>query len=494
MVLAVAALITAAAGRPAVAAVIPFHRLLLGPPSLSLLDEQTFYPPSYLSISSNYWDIYHESRGASLHNYDSFDSRIRAVLRRHSRMFGFELTQALLTLEQKNAYTDSDRMNGSRDVIGARALFGFEPHAARLPLRLERLRAAGSAGWGEGFSGDCEVEFEWPWLYTWVRAETFGNKIVVEEAMNGYLFPFHFPFRTDRFSGRAEVRLPRKLRLAVDGGVETSHGEGKEVKGFENRVWNRRLTFGGALDLGLAREHAMHLVPRFEAAQHPPGFRISFLRHVGNGDVGMYFRGTRYLHLQDMNNYDTIFRCDVLVHRAVSVFGGWERLRFKHDGDSFADVWPFTVWDVFLAKRYRLDDLDVRLDTSFLGAGVLAGRGRVELETTGRFEWWRDNGYFDWLERFGTPYLGIFRYQRHTVTTNLRPLYAVQMDVALGFRVTGRSSVRFSGRALVPFGDEPDDGGGSGGGTPPPPGTTEEEEKHKVHGGLLASLEIIRQF
>jgi hypothetical protein len=480
--------------RPVRAVDIPFQRLLLGPQSPSFIDDAAVYPPSYISVQTEYWDVYHEQRGSLLHNYDQIDTRIRAVRRQNSRQIGLEIGRTLLSLEQQNVYTNADLLDGKRDVFHGKILVGYIPSWNGYPLGLRGFQLAGSAGWENGLAGDVEGNFLWPQLSLRVRAETAGNRIELEQTINGFRFPFHFPFRTDRFSGHTVLSLPRDLRLSVWGGIETCHGKGEEVKGFENRLWNRRYTFGCSFDHRLRRPHPLYRVVRLGEAQRPPGFSLSFNHHKSNGDLGMYFNGTRYLHLEDLNSYNTLVRFDVVPLRSVSLFGGWERIRFKHAGNTFADVWPFTVWDAFVAKRYRLDQLDVRLDTSFLGAGGVIERGRVTLETCGRFEWWRDAGMFDWLERYGTPYLFIFKYRRHTVTTDLRPKYAVQLDVALEIRATEKLFFRLSGRGTLPFGDDSNDSPGGMPGTGGGAGAPAAEEDHRVHGGLLGSLELIKKF
>jgi hypothetical protein len=322
-------------------------------------------------------------------------------------------------------------------------------------------------------------------------AEAFSNRLEIVEDINGHRFPFHFPFRTERWFGRMESPGGRATRLRLWSGVETSRGEGENVSGFENRLWFRRYTMGGSLGYRLRPENPRQRVARLRPGSGLPGVRLRVTHHMGNGDVGMYFNGTRYLHLQDLNTRFTTVRLDVVPFRNMSIFGGWQRLGMAQDGQSFFDPWPFIVWDVFVAKRYRLDDAAVQLDTWYAGLGKVWQSKRFELELSGRFEWLRDTGGLDLLERVDILFPFFFRYDRTDKAIDIPFRYAVQFDPSFSWRPSRNVMLRLFGRATVPFGKEATATSEStddpGGGNAAPPlsddGTT--------HGGLTGFVEII---
>lgn len=439
---------------------------------------------------ASHWDVFHLRRSNSLHDYDQTDFLINAEATWRSLRFGAEVGRRLLDLEQENVYTDADRLDGERDIVTAKAhVLYSRPQGHRL-LRLRRYDVTASAGWTEGFAGDVEALGEWPLVCLRLRAQTSGNRIELTQDIGGFRFPFVFPFRTDRLSGRLRLERPDGARLCAWGGVETSHGSGEEVQGFENRLWNRRYFGGASFAYGLRPVLYRDLVARLEAGRGWLGFRFTVNRHVGKGDLGMHFNGTRYLRVQNLETCNTNLRLDVVPYGPVSLFGGWERLQVVHNGDTFADVWPFVVWDVFDAKRFRLGEMDIHLDTWFVGAGGFFERGWFDVEASGRYEWWEDAGEFDWLERIAVLFPFVFRYDRHTVTTNVRQTHAIQLDLSVSVRVTTRSSIRFSGRAMVPFGrdeKEPSDGTpGEPGGVPAP-----DDDAERARGGLIGTVELI---
>jgi hypothetical protein len=288
------------------------------------------------------------------------------------------------------------------------------------------------------------------------------------------------------------VNAQSAWRFRVWGFYETNSGEGEVVQGFENRVWVERGGAGASLDYKLEPSHRLALTPRvLDPGARGPGVRLRAAYTAAEGELGMYYNDVRYLHVDGLEIENPIARLDVVPIDWLSVFGGWERLRAEHHGDSYFDVWPFTIWDIFQARRYRLDDLESTLDTWFVGATGRAESGRFLGELAGRFEWWDSATQLEWLERIDVLFPFFFRYERHEETWDLGTDYALQLDAALWWRF-GAASVRVSGRATIPFEEgEETSGGGSGGppgggGTPAPaPG------EDSTHGGLIGTVEMV---
>jgi hypothetical protein len=454
------------------------------------LDDAAHYPSSFISLEASYWDVYYERRGASLHDYDQWTVSATAVGRRGGVLLGASAWGDNLSLRQQNVYTDADRMVGSRDNDGGKVIAGY--HLVRdLPLALSGIEMVGAAGSNGQFLGDVEARLSWggdaDFLFTW---QTFANTLEMEEEIAGSIFPFHFPFETDRWFGRVQVNAPSACCFRAWGLYETNSGEGDVVKGFENRVWLGRGGGGVSLDYRLEPVHRLQLTPRLrEAAGRGPGVRLHAAMTSADFDMAMYFNDVRYQHLDGLRIDNPIVRLDVVPLDRWSLFGGWERLRAEHHGNTFLDVWPFIIWDIFQATRYRLDDFESTLDTWFVGTSGRLEAGRFTGELAGRFEWWSNETSLEWLERVQVLFPFFFRYERHSEAWELETDYALQLDAALWWRF-GFGSLRVSGRAAIPF--DADKVEGNGGGPPGDGGTpTPTPSEDSTHGGLMGTIELV---
>jgi hypothetical protein len=274
------------------------------------------------------------------------------------------------------------------------------------------------------------------------------------------------------------------------GAFEKASGEGEEESGFENWPASEEFSFGVWLDYGLDAHDRFQNTPRLRLGERRmPGARLSGTFRGRTLDVSMYFDGTRYLKLDGLDMAEATVRLDLVPVRWGSIFGGWQRYRIEHDGDSFFDVWPFTVWDVFTAKRYRLGVSDAQLDAWYAGVGVLAEGRKYEIDLTTRFEWWEDQGVLNLLERIDDLFPFFFHYERTANDLDVSSKYAVQIDPSFVFRPATGVSLRLSGRIAFPFGSESAGGGGTGGGGGP--GEPEEPSGRSVHGGVEGRLELI---
>jgi hypothetical protein len=471
---------------------VPFTRVFFGRQFRSLLDDAAHYPASYISIEASYWDIYYERRGVHLHDYDQRTGSVTAVIRRGSFLLGAGIWGDDLSLRQENVYTDADGMAGSKENRGGKGIVGYTL-ARDLPLALTRVELLGAAGGNGQFLGEVEARLSWAdAAELLVTAQTFANTLEVEQDIDGSRFPFHFPFATDRWFARVQVNAPSSCTLRAWGFYETNSGEGTVVRGFENRVWVERGGGGASVDYRLQPAHRLDLTPRLsDADARGPGVRVQAAYTGAECDLAMYFDEVRYLHLDRLRIDNPVVRLDVVPLGWLSVFGGWERLRVEHHGDSFFDAWPFTIWDIFQATRYRLDDLEGTLDTWFAGASGRLETGPLLGELAGRFEWWNQATSLDWLERVSVLFPFFFRYERHSETWEAEADYALQLDAALWWRF-GAAALRVSGRAAIPFQGAEE---GSGGGPAAPPGTGATPPaapgEESSHGGLIGAVELV---
>jgi hypothetical protein len=479
-------------GRPSqvTAVEIPFESLLHGNPRRSLILDLEHYPPSFFSASTEYWDVYYEKRAPRYQDYHHSAQTVLGLRRFERWSLGLELGRAALTLEQDNVYTSADRMRGGREEMASQAIIGFETTGA-YPAGISALRLYGAAGWREGFAGNFEAELRWSnRAKLRLQAETFGSYLEIDQEMNGFRFPLDFPFRTERYRGVAQV-MPRTWRIETWGDVELNSGDGDPDHGFANQLWFQRTELGFALSRGVDEFHRFHTVARRARGSGPLAFRFALAAGRGDGDVAMSFDGTRYLHLDGLETSTTAARLDVVPLRWLAVFGGVDQLFIRNSGSSFFDPWPFYVWDVFVAKRYRLDDLDVRMATWYAGVGAMLQGRRVEFEVSARLERWDHESAVTVLERKDLLFPFFFTYEPFEKGASVPFDYALQLDPAVAWRITERLLLRAQARGLVPLHrkDSPS-------AEPPSSSTggsveTSPTGSGLTHGGLFGRLEIL---
>ncbi len=484
---AIVLLVTAPAG-PSLAVDLPVREIILGASDQAFLYELDSLRRARVSYVISYQDLYFEKSRFRLHDYHICDLRMRSLFRKGKFLYGVTFGQNTLTLKQNNVYTDNDRMRGGRSSVGGRILLGWDSKRPICTLGIDRLRLLGSVGGEDGGAASFEGAIRWyRRLDLYMLAATYRSRIEFTETMLGYRFPFNFPFEVRMLSGKAGAAFGRS-RLDISGGCELLLGEGENDHGFENLLYFRRVSAGVTLSRGIVRTGTPGGISRDRSAgSRLPGFIFAIDHHEGVGDIEMYKDGTRYMRLQDFELIDTALRLDVLPFGSFRAFAGWERVRIMHSGDSFFDVWPFIIWDVFLSKRYRLGPLDGRLDTWFIGAGALIRAGRFEIDLEGRFEWWQDEGDLRWLERKEILYPFFFKYVSHDVRIDLTNTYAIQLEPSFTFHATDGIAFHLSLFAAAPFGkdEKPPET------KPVQPTEPGETDAPRRHGGLAGRLSVV---
>jgi hypothetical protein len=465
---------------------IPFRDLFLGDIQFAPLSDLGLHRGACVRIEYRYWDIYRMKSSSEQHDYHQRDMRFTGIQRSGRYWYGMTGMSSSLVIRQDNVFTEADRMRGGRDRFGGHVLFGV-----RLDYRVPYVRNRStvvrcSGGWEDGAAGSAEVGLEWSGgQRLFVRASTFSGRIDLTEEINGYAFPFPFPSRTSGI--RTDYELPcGQLRLVPYISWEVSRGSADETARFANEVFFGRFSAGGSF---LFRVHESgdwaKALEKSRPESRLPGIRLSVDHHRCKGDFSMYNQGTRYLHLDDLYIYNTGTELDAVFLPWSWISFGWERFSVEHAGQSFFDTWPFDVWDVFIARRYRLGAVGAHLDTWFIGIGYAYDSDRCRIDVEARYEWWRDSGVLRWLEREDILFPFFFRYISHDEVLDITARYAVQVDPTISIRASKRLLISLSGRIAVPFGGE--DGGKPSNVSPEPPGPAEKVTRH---GGLEGRISI----
>lgn len=463
---------------------IPFREILIGTSSSSLLGASDSLQSLLVRWETRFWDLYRMEQGRRFQDYHQFDSRVSALARNGWLLYGFEAGRNALSLEQANVFTDTDRMSGGRTLDNGGLLLGVDGAMRRIPGK-PRGRALGAVGWGAGVEASLEAMLTWEErAFVSARAMTAATEIEINEEIDGHYFPFRFPFRADGFQGETAVAA-RGFQLAAFGGLDVCHGEGSGSDPFRSALYFRWISFGASV------RHRIRLLPgnafilrRLDSGSSFPGYSLNFAINSGNGDVGMERNGVRYLRLKDASFGDTSVRFDFIPIAGAYCSVGWQRLRIEHDGASFFDVWPFSVWDVFSAKRYRLGHVAGRVDLWQFGGGCMIRRKHFDAELRARFEHIDDSFSLRWYERKNILYPFVLSYVAHDETPSIQYRYAMQVEPVLSIRATEHFMVTVSGSGMLPFGRDKKGGEAA----PPAPPSSGPGEERSSRGGLLGTI------
>lgn len=462
----------------------PFREILLGTNAPSHLEEFDSFQRLFVRWETRFWDLYRMEQGNRSQDYHQFDSRVSALARSGWLLCGYEVRQNALSLEETNVFTDADRMSGGRTLASGELLLGIDRTMGRIP-GTPRCRALGAIGWGAGVEASLEAMLAWEErAFVSARALTDATEIEIDEEINGHRFPFRFPFRTDGLEGESAIAA-RGFQLAAFGGLDVSYGDGTGSAGFGNALYFRWISFGASARYGIrVLPGKASFLRRLDPGSSFPGYSLTFGINSGNGDVGMERSGVRYLHLQDTNIGDTSVRLDFIPIASAYCSFGWQRLRIRHDGSSFLDIWPFSIWDVFSSKRYRLGHVDGRIDMWHFGGGCVTRREHFEAELRARFEYIDDSFSLRWYEREDILYPFVFTYVAYDESPSIQYRYALQAEPVLSVRASERFTITLSGSGILPFGREKKVEKPV---SPGPPGSRPKEGRSN-RGGLLGTI------
>ena len=462
---------------------IPYRDVIYGKRYLYINKCDTF-EKTLLEFNTSYLDIYYNRSSNYFHDYHMSNFSLSGLYKKGMLIYGISLSRETLTLKQDNIFDKNSHLRGGRELSGGGFILGLVMKSSKLPFNLEKANIVGYLGENGGIVSSLEGEIVWQRgirLYTHVF--TYPSKINIYADINRNRFPFEFPFRIRDIKTKC-MMLFDSFELNLIGGYNNLCGVGEENHGFKNLLYST--SYSASLEFS-------HFVKEFNKANHfstklksrntTIGFLLGIDQKWSTIDIGMEKDDIRYMEIRGFKLFNTKLRLDLVPLESKWLFLGWERGRLKYSGDSFLDVWPFSVWDIFTSKRYRLSDLDYFLDTYFTGIGAQFEKGILELSSEMRFEWWENKGTLRWLERKEILYPFFFQYVSHDETFKFLNKYAIQLQANSKLNLNNRWYLNLYIYSAIPLGHKvaPSSGGKN----------LMPKEKSRKHGGLYGSLSII---
>ena len=440
---------------------LPTVSTLLGPG-----DPWAVFPDSLPRLASfgavgEFRELYHYEKGPRLQDFDLGTGAVGVLVRPGSGRWGWwgwREGRDRADFVQREVFEEKDELIVRRDGRH-HALAGAFVHG--------RTEIRALLGWSSGTegaldlrtaAGPCEEIRARAWLW---RGETDAW----QEAQGTR---FYFPFPYDDWSADASLRL-----RPMAGARARAHAEFQRVKG--RKSWP---DWYNVLDVSRGRGE-LDLAP---AACDRIGLHVFAQRSVLGLESAV--ESTVYARAEDFRSdhagvelHGAPFRAGSRLARARLGLG-WEGRRLASDDASYLDVWPFSIWDVFTATRFRLESIREHWNAIY---GRVAWEGGAASGFGGgfdaRLEWWSDGGTLRWKKRVPVLAPLFFRFDHTVETLDLAATNGAQLDAFTRVPLGRGVSVRLEGRLVVPFEWAKGGGGGGGGGgaTPAPDEPSESE-------------------
>jgi hypothetical protein len=401
-------------------------------------------------------ELYRHERGAEFQDYDLWNTQALALVRSGNAWVGVRHGTAGVAFDQREVYGERDELRGRRRVEHVAAAIAVRPGWCEVRALLGGSQGLDAGVHLRGLAVPGGSLSAWAW---WWQGGTDVSQKIHETT-------FHFPFRYHERAAGAEwtrARGPRQWRARA--AYRGLAGE-EPYEGQYNRLDAHRL--------------------RLEAVAAPAaaagaGWDATLSADGATAGCEMALDGTVYARVRDVRTLRFGGEAGWRARPSVRISAGYDRYRIRCDDPGFADAWPFTVWDVFLATRYRLESIDAHLGVAHAGASWSRGAGRFSWELRGRWEWWASDGDLFWKERVATLPPFFFRFDHHRDGASLSPTHGMQADASVRCDV-GRGFARLDAQSVAPWGRRDDGNGGGDGGTPDP--TPNAGEPESVRGGL----------
>jgi len=411
-------------------------------------------------------DIYRYRKGAELQDYNLANLGALGLVHAGAGWVGARWGTDRMQLLQRDVHRGPDRFKGDREVrhvalalaAGGRsrgfhlllgASDGLEIAAEAAVRRTGRLESVEARGW------------------------LWRSRLDLSQAFDETTFFFPFRYRDETGELSVTVRPARACRLVTRLRRQVVVGEKTDPDRY-NLLYVGRWVGEGRIELGNGRG-------------------LDLLVHVDRSDFGlaMALDGIRYAQVDDLLVTRRLAELGWSVARPWRVAVGYDRWDLDSDAPSWFDVWPFTVWDVFTATRYRLESLSHSWDMAYARiTWTPLSRGPLLLGLDGRLEWWGDNGELFWKKRVPTFPPFFFRFDHEANSLDWSFTHGAQIDSWIRWSAGTQWHVRLDGQLVVPWGQGGgaggDDGAGDDGGNGVEPGPDETAASQR--GGLRIRL------
>lgn len=415
-------------------------------------------PPGghFFQLGGDYSLLLRERRPDQSQDYLRHGQMLSWSWRRGPRWMALRLRKDTTDLRQRNVHSDDDRLEADRNGDAWRLAAG---------RRYGRWDVQLSAGRGRGWEGSVAIGRRGRHGCWQVSGGIDRPDWYAEQTFEGNRFGFPFPLRRERLSVRlapANWRLPRTelLREVIKGEPDRGSGDFNQPFGQRQR---------GELRWDNLPCNAL-LVLSCES---------------GLFDLKMFADGETYLDLPEL---------DFRTLRAVAasppgplglrLILGAEQHQLAAD-EGWLEPWPFTFWDVFTNNRYRLTDLNYRLD--IWSAGLSRRFGHLDLTLT--HGWLDGGGDFHYEERVPIVWPFLFTWEPHHKHLSRPAGSILRLDLAGNWPLSETLSLRGAVTQVVPLGAG-EDGGGSGDQPPPPPPPGDGDYGGSTYGGLRVRLAV----
>jgi hypothetical protein len=374
-------------------------------------------------------DFYRSRRGTERQIYQTWRARALGLARTGPGWIGVQTEAGDLDILQREVHGRDDALDGGRHDRWVAAAFaarhgGWEARGLLAPSERPEgaIEVRGSGG---------------PFRRILGRAWLRRSSLDFAQRIEGTTFFFPFDYRDECAEAEAEVQPLADHGFTFRGSHKTLVGT-KTYPDQHNLLYVDRWSGEGEI----RRERG----PRAD---------VRALLERSEINLAMTVNGIRYLEARDL----------VLARRGAEIgwspfararlAGGVERWTLRSRHPSYAEIWPFSVWDVFSSTRYRLVAIDKTWQITYVRLTWQSPPDRLlELGVDGRFEWWRDDGALLWKERVPVVYPFFFTYEEHETSLDWPFKNGVDVSSSLAVRPAFGWRLRIAGRIQLPFGDD----------------------------------------
>ncbi|MBU1700986.1 MAG: hypothetical protein KJ970_20830 [Candidatus Eisenbacteria bacterium] len=385
--------------------------------------------PATAALQTHYElnDFYRFRKGPQRHEYWIVDGGGLGLVRWRSVWFGARYSKNHFQIEQREVYEKKDALDGLRSD---------EHMAAALAWRHRNLEWRSLIGkFNNRVEGGIEVRCHFKRIRS-IAGRVWLTYGTLDLSQKFEASTFFFPFAS-RDEG---ADLEMNLDINRDHEVHLGYGNRKLV-GMETHPEQNNILY-------INRWHAEGSAKRTKT----PRLDLRFRYESGDFNLAMTLDETRYLEIRDLalRRYKMEAGWGLLPTMRVAL--GMERWRLDSDYPSYIDVWPFTVWDIFTATRYRLIAADKTWDIFYTKVDwTVSPLAPLDLNLGVQWEWWRDDGRLFWKERVPVIPPFFFRYQSHENSLDWSFTNGLQIDLDLAWKMASSWTLHFDGRLVAPL-------------------------------------------